>query len=209
MHTGDPALQGVGHIVLADTVGFIRHLPHDLVEAFRSTLEETCEANVLLHVIDANDPEREAYIEQVNQVLQEIGAEDIAQIRVYNKIDLTDSPARIDRNEQGMPVRVWVSAQTGEGMELLQQALSDFLLQGSVHGRLELGPEQGNIRAALYQIGAVTAETAGPEGQSLLDILLSKQDFARLQKKYSVKLVLNTAKLPDQSDDHTMSASNA
>ena len=82
------------------------------------------------------------------------------------------------------------------------------MLQGSVHGRLELGPEQGNIRAALYQTGAVTAETAGPEGQSLLDILLSKQDFARLQKKYCVKLVLNTAKLPDQSDDHTMSASN-
>ena len=202
-------LQGVGHIVLADTVGFIRHLPHDLVEAFRSTLEETCEANVLLHVIDASDPERDAYIEQVNQVLQQVGAEDITQIRVYNKIDLTDTPARIDRDEHGMPVRVWVSAQTGEGMAHLQQALSDFLLQEGVQGRLVLGPEQGNIRAALYQMGAVKAEAPGLAGQSLLDITLSKQDFARLQKKYSVELVLDETKLLDQADDHTMSASNA
>lgn len=202
-------LQGVGHIVLADTVGFIRHLPHDLVEAFRSTLEETCEAMVLLHVIDASDPERDAYIEQVNQVLKQVGAEHIAQIRVYNKIDLTDTPARIDRDQQGLPVRVWVSAQTGDGLALLQQALSDFLLQEGVQGRLELGPEQGNIRAALYQMGAVKAEASGSDGQSLLDISLSRQDFARLQKKYCVDLELEEAKLLDQADDHTMSATNA
>lgn len=212
--TLDPTLrrleiQGVGHIVLADTVGFIRHLPHDLVEAFRSTLEETCEANVLLHVIDANDPERDAYIDQVNDVLQQVGAEDIKQIRVYNKIDLTDTPARIDRDEQGMPVRVWVSAQTGEGMDLLQQAVSDFLLLESVQGRLVLGPEQGNIRAAMYQMGAVSSETAGPNGECLIDIHLSKQDFARIQKKFSVELVLDSTKLLDDADDHTMSASNA
>ncbi len=103
--TLDPTLRklelaGVGHCVLADTVGFIRHLPHDLVEAFRSTLEETAQADVLLHVIDASDPERNAYIEQVNDVLKQIGAEDTPQIRVYNKIDLTDTEAKIDRDER-------------------------------------------------------------------------------------------------------------
>ncbi len=212
--TLDPTLRrldlaGVGHCILADTVGFIRHLPHDLVEAFRSTLEETAEADVLLHVIDASDPERNAYIEQVNLVLQQIGAEDIPQIRVYNKIDLIDTEARIDRDEYGVPIRVWVSAQTGAGMQLLQQALSDFLLQEKVQGRLVLRPDQGNIRAALYQMGAINHEETGAAGECQLDILLSKQDFARIQKKFSVELVVDSPELLESADDHTMSASNA
>jgi GTP-binding protein HflX len=212
--TLDPTLRklelaGVGHCVLADTVGFIRHLPHDLVEAFRSTLEETAEADVLLHVIDASDPERNTYIEQVNEVLKQIGAEDIPQIKVYNKIDLTDTEARIDFDEHEVPVRVWVSAQTGAGMQLLQQALSKFLLQEKVQGRLVLSPDQGNIRAALYQTGAVNSEETGAAGECLLDILLSKQDFARIQKRFSVELVVDSSELPESVDDHTMSASNA
>jgi GTP-binding protein HflX len=212
--TLDPTLRklelaGVGHCVLADTVGFIRHLPHDLVEAFRSTLEETAEADVLLHVIDASDPERNAYIEQVNEVLKQIGAEDIPQIKVYNKIDLTDTEARIDFNEHEVPIRVWVSAQTGAGMQLLQQALSKFLLQEKVQGRLVLSPDQGNIRAALYQMGAVNSEETGAAGECLLDILLSKQDFARIQKRFSVQLVVDSSELPESAHDHTMSASNA
>jgi len=211
--TLDPTLrrldiQGVGHVVLADTVGFIRHLPHDLVEAFRSTLEETTEADVLLHIIDASDPERNAYIEQVNLVLAQIGADEIPQIKVYNKIDLTDTDARIDRDEQGMPVRVWVSAQTGAGMDLLKEALSDFLLQDKVEGQLVLQAEQGHIRAALYKIGAVTQEKTDGDGQCILDILLSKQDFARLQKKFAVELAFEPSELRDNPDDHTMSALN-
>jgi len=211
--TLDPTLrrvdiQGVGHIVLADTVGFIRHLPHDLVEAFRSTLEETCEADVLLHVIDAHDPERNAYIDQVNYVLKQVGADEIPQIQVYNKIDLTETEARIDYDEQGVPVRVWLSAQTGEGQDLLQQALSEFLLKEKVHGWVVLKPEQGNIRAALYAMGAVNEEDNIEDGSSILNIMLSKQDFARIQKKFAVELQINPLELRDKADAPTMSALN-
>jgi len=211
--TLDPTLrrvdiQGIGHIVLADTVGFIRHLPHDLVEAFRSTLEETCEANVLLHVIDANDPERNAYIDQVNKVLKQIGADEIPQIKVYNKIDLTETPAKIDRDENGVPIRVWLSAQTGDGLELLQQALSDFLLQEKVNGWISLLPQQGNIRAALYAIGAVCQEESCENGGSLLEILLSQQDFSRIQKKFAVELEVNPVQLRDKTGSSTITALN-
>lgn len=211
--TLDPTLrrvdvQGIGHIVLADTVGFIRHLPHDLVEAFRSTLEETCEADVLLHVIDANDPERNAYIDQVNKVLKQVGADAIPQIQVYNKIDLNETPAKIDFDESGVPIRVWLSAKTGEGLELLQQALSDFLLQEKVNGWIVLQPQQGNIRAALYAIGAVCEEETNTNGDNLLKILLAKQDFARIQKKFAVELEVNPVGLRDKTDVPTMSALN-
>ncbi|HEC29091.1 MAG TPA: GTPase HflX [Gammaproteobacteria bacterium] len=202
-------LKGVGHVVLADTVGFIRHLPHDLVEAFRSTLEETCEADVLLHVIDASDPERNMYIDQVNEVLGQIGADNTPQIKVYNKIDLTEIEARIDRNDEGVPVRVWVSAKTGAGIDLLQQAVSEFLLQEKVHGWIMLRPDQGHIRAALYETGAISTEQTGPEGASWLEILMSGRDFAKIQKKFSVELEIKSLELRDESGTHTMSASIA
>lgn len=131
--TLDPTLRRVEltngeHIIIADTVGFIRHLPHDLVAAFRSTLEETREADVLLHVIDARDDERHAHIEQVNTVLAEIGANSVRQIEVYNKIDLIKEGApRLERDEQGCIRRVWVSATTGQGLELLHMALAEYL----------------------------------------------------------------------------------
>jgi len=209
--TLDPTLrrvdiQGIGHIVLADTVGFIRHLPHDLVEAFRSTLEETSEADVLLHVIDANDPERNAYTEQVNTVLKQIGAESIPQILVYNKIDLTETPAKIDRDEEGVPVRVWLSAQTGEGLELLQQALSEFLLQEQISGWVVLSPKQANIRASLYALGAVCQEESSENGDCLLEILLSQQDFSRIQKKFAVELEVNPVELRDKAGITKISA---
>jgi len=202
-------LQGVGHVVLADTVGFIRHLPHDLVEAFRSTLEETCEADVLLHVIDSHDHERQAYIEQVNNVLSQVGAADTPQIQVFNKIDLTGSEAKIDYDDQGVPVRVWVSAITGEGMDLLGQAISEFLLRDKVQGEIILAPALGNIRAALYEMGAVIAEETGKQGESLLNILLSRQDFARIQKKFSIELEINPVESQGKPGNQTISASNA
>ncbi len=130
--TLDPTLRrvdlpGAEAIVLADTVGFIRHLPHDLVAAFRSTLEETCEAALLLHVIDASNDNRHDCIEQVNAVLKEIGADDIPRIEVYNKIDLlNDCEPHNDRDAQGRVQRVWVSASTGAGMDLLRQALAEY-----------------------------------------------------------------------------------
>jgi len=114
-------------LVLADTVGFIRHLPHELVAAFKSTLQEAADADLLLHVIDANDEYRNETIYEVNRVLKDIGADKSPQLEVFNKIDLLDDFApRIDRNDQGKPVRVWLSAQTGAGMDLLLQALAEI-----------------------------------------------------------------------------------
>lgn len=113
--TLDPTLRrleiaDVGPVVLADTVGFIRHLPHKLVEAFQATLQEAAEASLLIHVIDAADPNRELNIEEVDSVLAEIGADAVPCLRVMNKIDLLDSAPRIERNDQGIPEEVWLSA---------------------------------------------------------------------------------------------------
>lgn len=113
-----------GHgIVLSDTVGFIRNLPHTLVASFRATLEETVHADVLLHVVDASSADRDAQIAAVNQVLAEIGADKIPQILVYNKIDLTAFPAQVEHGECGKIERIWISAETGQGLDLLRDAL--------------------------------------------------------------------------------------
>ena len=109
-------LENVGPVVLADTVGFIAHLPHKLVEAFKATLEETLSADLLLHVIDAASDEREDNIYQVHEVLQEIGADEIPRLEIYNKLDLLEQKPRIDRNADGIPERVWLSAATGDGV---------------------------------------------------------------------------------------------
>lgn len=114
-------------LVLADTVGFIRDLPHHLVEAFRSTLEETRDAALLLHVVDASSEERQNFIKQVNGVLQTIGADGIPQLEIYNKIDQVEGcRPRLDRDSAGRIYRVWLSATSGEGVDLLRQALSEY-----------------------------------------------------------------------------------
>lgn len=121
VHTGN----GTG-AVLSDTVGFIRRLPHTLVAAFRATLEETSQADLLLHVVDASSDDRSAQVAAVNQVLGEIGAKDVPQIMVMNKIDRTRLPARVERNQYGTISRVWVSARTGEGIDGVRLALEEF-----------------------------------------------------------------------------------
>jgi GTP-binding protein HflX len=118
-------LPGVGQVVLSDTVGFIKHLPHSLVEAFRATLDEAAEADLLLHVVDAASPVRDEQIAQVDKVLAEIGAQDIPQILVFNKIDLRGLPPGVERDEYGKISRVWVSAHTGGGMDQLRLALTE------------------------------------------------------------------------------------
>ncbi len=115
-----------GAVVLSDTVGFIRRLPHTLVTAFRATLEETIHADLLLHVVDASSPDREAQIAAVGQVLAEIGADAIPQVLIFNKIDLTRVPARIERDEYGRITRVWISAATGEGLESARLVLEEY-----------------------------------------------------------------------------------
>jgi GTP-binding protein HflX len=115
-------------IILADTVGFIRQLPHDLVEAFRATLEETREADFLLHVIDAQSKTKDDEVREVNDVLTQINADEVPQLLIYNKIDLiADCQPRLDRGADGRPRRVWISAMTGAGIDLLQQALIELL----------------------------------------------------------------------------------
>jgi GTPase len=126
-----------GEVVLSDTVGFITRLPHDLVAAFRATLEATADADLLLHVIDSASPGRERQIEAVELVLKEIGAEDVPQLRVYNKLDLTGVAPGVGRDEYGKLQSVYVSAQTGAGLDLLREALSEILLAGRV--RHEIG----------------------------------------------------------------------
>ncbi|MFP5408617.1 MAG: GTPase HflX [Gammaproteobacteria bacterium] len=126
-------LPEVGEVVLSDTVGFITRLPHDLVAAFRATLEATTEADLLLHVIDLSSPARERQIEAVDKVLREIGADTVPQLRVYNKLDLTGVAPGGGRDEYGKLLGVYVSAQTGAGLELLREALSEILLAGRAH----------------------------------------------------------------------------
>lgn len=174
-------LPDLGPAILADTVGFIRQLPHQLVDAFRATLEETTEANLLLHVIDCHSDEHQVLKEEVDSVLAEIGANEIPTLLVYNKIDLLDNQkAMIDRDEHGKPWRVWVSASTGAGKDELLQAISDVLGEDMIETQLDLKPDQGKFRARLYQLGVVQAENSDEHGNIHLDLRLPKKDFIRL-----------------------------
>ena len=151
------------------------------MEAFRATLEEAASSNLLLHVIDAAAEERTRNIEQVEEVLQEIHAGDLPQLKVYNKIDLLESlPPRIDRDDQGKPVAVWLSAQTGAGVELLFDAIAELLGEEIVQQRLRLSPQQGRLRARLYQQNAVLAEEYTDDGSSVLGVRIPKADLLRI-----------------------------
>ncbi|MCF8016911.1 MAG: GTPase HflX [Chromatiaceae bacterium] len=166
--------------VLADTVGFINGLPHELVAAFRSTLQETREASLLLHVVDAASPERDRRIRDVASVLAEIGAQDCPQLLVYNKIDLADDqPPRLDRDADGRPWRVWMSAQTGAGVELLTEALSERLRGELVHESLLLGPADGALRAWLFEHASVLNDVGTDEGGWRMEVELARQQVER------------------------------
>lgn len=190
--TLDPTLRrldlpDVGETILVDTVGFIRHLPHKLVDAFRATLEETCNATLLLHVIDCHDDDRLENIEQVDLVLAEIGADDIPMLKVYNKLDLLDErEPRVDRDENGVPVRVWVSAQTGDGLELLYDALSELLTEEIVHQRIVVSPKHGKLRALFYAANTVVNEQLDDAGQANLEIRMQRVDFERVLRQANV-----------------------
>ena len=170
-----------GHtIVLADTVGFVRHLPHQLVEAFRATLEEARLADLLLHVIDASAPDRDDTSFEVEKVLAEIGADQVPRLQVFNKIDLLEIAPRMDVGEDGKPQRVWVSAQTGAGLDLLREAIAALLEQDIVHDWLDLAPDQGRLRARLYEKGAVLAEEVDAEGALRLEVRLPRAQLTQL-----------------------------
>ena len=174
-------LEDIGPIVLADTVGFIRHLPHKLVEAFRATLEESSNSDLLLHVIDAHEPERMEQIEQVMAVLGEIGAEGLPILEVYNKLDLLeDVEPQIQRDADGKPQRVWVSARDGRGLELVGQAVAELLGSDLFVATLRLDQRFARLRAQFFEMGAVQVEEHDEEGNSLLSVRLPRVDLNRL-----------------------------
>ena len=174
-------LNDLGPIVLADTVGFIRHLPHKLVEAFRATLEESSNSDLLLHVIDAHEPERMEQIEQVLAVLGEIGAEGLPILEVYNKLDLLEEvEPQIQRNADGKPERVWVSARDGRGLELVGQAIAELLGDDLFVGTLCLEQRFARLRAQFFDLGAVQSEAHDEEGRSLLSVRLPRVELNRL-----------------------------
>jgi len=168
--TLDPTLRRIeglpcGPIVLADTVGFIRDLPHDLIAAFKSTLTETRDADLLLHVVDASDPEREQRIADVIEVLKEVGAQDTPQVLVFNKIDrLEEGRPRLEAIDGGHTPRVWISAAQGIGMDLLGQAIADSLGRERVQRELRLPADKARLRARLFAAGVLTGETPDEEG---------------------------------------------
>jgi len=175
-------LPNFGQAVIADTVGFISHLPHQLVEAFRATLEETASASLLLHVVDAADPDHDELIETVHEVLGEIGADKVPQLQVFNKIDLLDGEQpRLQRDERGRPVRVWVSAVTGAGMGLLTAAVTELLAGSLAEETLIIEPQQARLRSQLYERGVIEAERVDEQGRYRLRVRLPAADLERLR----------------------------
>lgn len=173
--------------ILADTVGFIRDLPEELVTAFKATLEETLEADVLVHVMDAADSERREHADQVNAVLDDIGAGDIPQIEVLNKIDVlpAESP-RIERDSDQLVRRVWVSAHSGEGVELLRDAVAEICHADLLEGEVALSPALGRLRAQLFELGAVHSERYDESGECLLQVAVARSDLDRICRQEHV-----------------------
>ena len=182
-------LDDVGPVILADTVGFIRHLPHKLVESFRATLEESSNADLLLHVIDAHEPERDQQIEQVLAVLGEIGANELPMLEVYNKVDLMEGiEPQIQRDADGKPQRVWVSARDGLGLDLVRQAIAELLGNDLFVGTLRLPQRLGRLRAQFFELSAVQRETHDEEGGSLLEVRLPRIELNRLISREGLRV---------------------
>jgi GTPase len=179
-------LPGGTPAVVADTVGFIRDLPHELVVAFRSTLTEAREATVLLHVIDASDPRRAERMEQVDLVLEQIGAGATARILVYNKIDRLPAAPRIERDADGRVVSVWISAAQSLGIELLAQAITERLARTVQASRIRIPPAAGQLRSQLYARGVVTGERILEDGHIELAVEVPDVDLMALARSPGV-----------------------
>ncbi|HED33614.1 MAG TPA: GTPase HflX [Gammaproteobacteria bacterium] len=205
--TLDPTLRKLqinegSSVILADTVGFIRHLPHDLVESFRSTLQETEQAHLLFHIIDASDDMRLDNIHAVETVLDEIGANEVPQIQIMNKVDRLEIEPRIDRDDEGNVQRIWISAMQGQGLELIHQVLAEYFLQDQVKGELCLSPMNARVRALLYDINAIEHEEIDDAGQFILQINVSRRELMQMASRESVaeQLVLPTEYLSVEAD---------
>jgi GTP-binding protein HflX len=176
-------LPNAGRVILADTVGFISHLPHSLVEAFQSTLEEVSGASLLLHVVDIASDRRDENIEQVNEVLAEIEASDVPQILVYNKLDLIGRSPGLERDEQGTIKKVTLSAQTGVGVELLMQAIDEHFSRLRIRQRVLIPVAEGGLRARIFQHFNVVQETMQDNGDWLMVLEGNQADVAWLNRQ--------------------------
>lgn len=176
-------LPGAGSIILADTVGFIRHIPHDLVAAFKSTLEETSEADLLIHLVDAADPYRAAKINDVAEVINELGAGSVPQLLVYNKIDALKSQVEphIDYNNDNVAHRIWLSAKKNQGIDLMLDALASFFRGRFVTAYIELDMQAGKRRSELYALGTILEEDFNDEGNSQFTMLLTQKELDSIQ----------------------------
>ena len=185
--TLDPTLRrlnwdGIGALVLADTVGFVRNLAHALVESFKATLEETLEATLLLHVIDSSSPDIMEQIEAVEKVLKEIGV-DVPVLRVYNKIDVSGEDAKIVYAKPHVPDRVYVSAHSKQGLNLLRQAVQECLMGQLQSFELVLKPEYGKLRTQLYALNVIQTENYDDEGNLHLHVIIAPQKLEQLIKQ--------------------------
>jgi GTPase len=191
-------LAGVGEVVLADTVGFVRALPHELVAAFRSTLQEAREADLLLHVVDASDPLRDERIEQVREVLRSIGAGEIRELVVLNKIDLGGEKPRTVQGADGVAALVAVSAVTGDGLPALREALAHAVRPNQVRRTLHLELQAASVRSDLYRRNAVRTERQCEDGSWELTVELDLTEVAKLLGSKGVKLVDNDKRTREQ-----------
>jgi len=195
-------LPGGTAVVAADTVGFIRELPHELVAAFQSTLTEAREATLLLHVVDASDPRRDDHIAQVDAVLQEIGAREIPQIIVYNKIDRLELEARIDRDAEGRSQAVWISAEKRLGLDFLASAVSERIARFARLARLSVPPAAGALRSRLYAAKAVREERTTEDGSIELLVELPDVELLALARTSGVQILeVRGADMPCASGD--------
>lgn len=175
-------------VVLADTVGFVRDLPHELIAAFRSTLQEAREADLILHLIDASDPHCWQRVRQVNVVMKQLEADRVPQIRVYNKIDKIDRPPRLTNNKKGEGRAVWLSAVSGEGVPLLLEAVGKRLGRTKIHGVVRLNASQGRQRSLLFDLGSVMRETLAVDGGWCIEMTMVERDFLRFVKRENLSL---------------------
>ena len=183
-------LPQIGEVVLADTVGFVRELPHELVAAFHSTLQEARDADLLLHVVDAHDSKRDERIEQVRAVLAGIGAGSVRELLVFNKVDLIQQSPRVETGAEGLPTQAWVSAVSGAGLTELRAAIAACVRPNLVRRCLHLELRAGAIRSNLYQRNAVRAERARDDGSWDIDVELELSEIDKLLGKAGVELML-------------------
>jgi GTPase len=182
-------LDGVGEVVLADTVGFVRALPHELIAAFRSTLQEAREADLLLHVVDAGDPKRQERIEQVREVLRGIGAGEIRELLVFNKIDVSQDKAQTVMGVDDVATQAWVSAASGAGLSLLREAMAHAARPNQVRRTFHLQLQAAAVRSELYTRNAVRAERQCEDGSWDMDVELDLAEIAKLSGAKGVNLV--------------------